>query len=117
MDVLESGIQEFKMLLTSTISTAPAWARMWTLAALIYFVLKLMTWCVRKPQRVAVWKHLAYLLAWPGMNPDRFLGSRRCDVSQPAPQEWLFALFKFGLGLALLRTAIMLLPSFTSYFV
>jgi hypothetical protein len=79
------------------------WEAMWGASLIIYGVLKLMTWQVRRSGSVRCWKHWAYLLAWPGMNADVFLfGSSATAVSKPKFLEWIFASSKLLLGVALL---------------
>ena len=88
----------------------PAWAQMWAVAFTIYIGCKWLTWhtaTVRAP----LWKHAAYLLAWPGMDATTFLGappSAGCAACRPV--EWIAASGKFILGLALLFGATRMLP-------
>lgn len=81
-------------------ATIPRWAVMWGLALANFAGFKLLTWLLRRPNTAPVWKHVAYLLAWPGMDVDAFLGGR--PRSLPSPVDFLFALFKIAFGLALL---------------
>ena len=83
----------------------PRWAMMWELALAIYAGLKFLTWKTSKT-RAAAWKQTAYLLAWPGMDADAFLGAPVDSVRRPSLGEWIFALAKLSLGLALSRMAI-----------
>lgn len=75
---------------------------MWSLSFAIFAGLKWITWWKtrnRIPHSLA--RSVAYLAAWPGMDAEAFLDSRR---STPVPQfrEWLWALSKTLLGAALL---------------
>lgn len=80
----------------------PPWLFMWILAFAIYFSLKWLTWR-RSQSRIAhpVWRSLAYLLAWPGMDADVFLDARQ-HVTPPARSAWLWATFERTLGAILL---------------
>jgi hypothetical protein len=102
VDVTIQG--EFSMNLGPAGLNIPPWEFMWGLSVVIYSCLKWMTW---HSSNVAapVWKQLAYLFAWPGMDADAFLGTRRA-VAAPSPSEWGFACFKLGGGLSLIGFAI-----------
>jgi alginate O-acetyltransferase complex protein AlgI len=81
----------------------PRWVVMWSLALGVYAGCKWLTWrSMTAPQ--ALWPaHLAYLLAWPGMDAAAFLAPA-ADPSEfrPSPREWLFAAGKTLLGAALI---------------
>lgn len=79
----------------------PAWAVMWSVAFVIYLLLKVTTWLDRTKAPVAGWKHAAYLLAWPGMDANRFLNAERIAIKRPSTTEWIFALLKTGFGMCL----------------
>ncbi|MEX1042946.1 MAG: membrane bound O-acyl transferase family-domain-containing protein [Pirellulaceae bacterium] len=83
-------------------------AVMWTLAFAIYASLKLLTWVTRYDVPVPLGRHLAYLLAWPGMDVDAFLNAANRPVQPPSVGEWLFAAFKPILGLTIFGVAIWL---------
>ena len=79
----------------------PRWACMWLIACAMYAGLKWLSWWDARSVRAPVWKHVAYLFAWPGMDARAFLGnSSRC--SSPTSREWLAAAIKFGCGAALI---------------
>jgi hypothetical protein len=80
----------------------PAWAFMWALSFSIFAGLKWMTWWNAR-LRVAhsAGRSLAYLVAWPGMDAETFLGADRPAV-KPSAQDWLWAALKTALGAALL---------------
>ncbi len=82
----------------------PRWVLMWGLSMGLYGVLKLLSWRQRSPSRAPIWKHLAYLIAWPGMDVDAFLGTRHTPLQPLTFQEWFFAAAKclFGLGVLML---------------
>jgi hypothetical protein len=92
----------------------PRWGVMWGLAISIYGVLKGISWIQRKPSSAAAWKHVAYLLGWPGMDVDTFLNVRR--VGRPTVSEWSFAFFKLGCGIGVLFIVPTLNPE-SSYIV
>jgi len=97
----------FPLILLPTLSVwfrdrMPVWLFMWTLAFAIFVGLKWITW--RKARnRVphSSGRSIAYLTAWPGMDAEAFLDSRR-RVPVPQFREWLSALSKTLLGAALL---------------
>jgi membrane bound O-acyltransferase family protein len=81
----------------------PRWAQMWTLALAIYFGCKWLTWQRTAAGNVPVWKHLAYLVAWPGMDATSFL--EEGAISNPShcrSTEWLTATAKLMFGVVLL---------------
>ena len=78
----------------------PRWAGMWLIACTMYAGLKWLSWWDARSIRVPVWRHAAYLFAWPGMDAPTFLGnSSRCR--SPTSREWLAAAIKLGCGAAL----------------
>ncbi len=78
-----------------------AWVNMWLLSVAVFAACKGLTWCqVRKESglRRGAWT-LAYLMAWPGMDPRAFLGSQ--VPQKPPARDWLWAGFKTLLGAGL----------------
>lgn len=76
---------------------------MWALAAAIFVGCKWLTWAdVRVP--APGWKHLAYWIAWPGMDAPAFLGAG--TVERPRIGEGIFAAAKLAFGIALLWGAL-----------
>jgi hypothetical protein len=75
------------VLLLFTPSAWPRWAVMWGLAAIIYSGCKWLTWWHRSVEGVPAWKHLAYLMAWPGLDADAFLSGR--SSRPPTATEWI----------------------------
>jgi len=81
----------------------PRWAQMWTLALAIYIGCKWLTWQRTTVRNIPVWKHVAYLVAWPGMDAASFLEDGPIsNRSQCRSTEWLAATAKLMLGVALL---------------
>jgi hypothetical protein len=81
----------------------PPWALMWSLAFVIYGSLKWLTWRRAPVRGVPLWRHLGYLLAWPGLDPVAFLTPDPGSPSRrPTVREWLFASAKFLLGVGVL---------------
>jgi hypothetical protein len=81
----------------------PPWIFMWAMAVAIFAGFKWQTWrgafvCRRE---TGVFRSLAFLFLWPGMDADRFL-SRRQAVALPTGKLWLFALAKTVFGGVLL---------------
>jgi len=93
-------------------AACPRWVLMWSLAFAIYAGAKWLTWRRTPVSNVALWKHLGYLAAWPGMDAAAFLRSpRERAVARPAISEWLLACGKFIAGLAMFFGAAQLLPT------
>jgi len=80
----------------------PASVFMWTLSFAIFIGLKWQTWWqARGHVPHSAGRSLAYLAAWPGMDAEAFLDSRRA-VPTPQFREWLWAAAKTFLGTLLL---------------
>jgi hypothetical protein len=88
----------------------PPWLFMWTLAFAIFAGLKWMTWWMARgivPHSVA--RSIAYLLAWPGMDAETFLDSRR-HATKPDAMSWFWAAGKTAFGAALLWVVAQRIP-------
>ena len=72
---------------------------MWTLAGSIYVGCKWLTWRRTPTSDVAWWRHVGYLLAWPGLDAPAFLTKR--STNRPSRAEWAFGAAKCVLGIAL----------------
>jgi alginate O-acetyltransferase complex protein AlgI len=93
-------------------SDIPAWAVMWTLALAIYATLKLLMWSSAKRTNVPIWRHAAFLLAWPGFNATAFLDTR-IRPSVPRLNEWMVAVAEVLLGISILcEISRLILPDF-----
>ena len=80
----------------------PAWVFMWTLSFAIFLGLKWQTWWqARNHVPHSAGRSLAYLAAWPGMDAETFLDSRKA-VPTPQFKEWLWAAAKTFFGILLL---------------
>jgi hypothetical protein len=88
----------------------PPWVLMWILAFAIYISLKWLTWW-RARSRIThpAWRSAAYLLAWPGMDADAFLDSRR-RVPPPAAITWFWATLETLLGAMFLWVVARFIP-------
>jgi hypothetical protein len=96
----------------------PRWMQMWTLALAIYIGCKWLTWQRTAIRNVPVWKHAAYLLAWPGMDaPSFFEEGPISSRSQCRSSEWLAATGKLMFGVALLFGVARMIPSQHEYVV
>jgi len=84
----------------------PRWAVMWGLAFAIYAGLKLLSWFCRGRGRAPMWRHAAYVFAWPGMDASSFLFTPAADVARPARSEWVAAWVKSGVGVLILTLAV-----------
>lgn len=69
---------------------AAGWVVMWTLAISIYAISKLLIWAESSRRDVPAGLQAGFLLAWPGMDADRFFKRRSDRV--PERGEWLRAL-------------------------
>jgi len=79
----------------------PRWACTWLIACAMYAGQKWWSWREARSVCAPAWRHVAYLLAWPGMDARAFLE----DSSQndaPTRREWLAATIKLGCGAALI---------------
>jgi hypothetical protein len=86
--------------LTVTQSSAPRWGIMWLLAGATYFACKWLSWFASARPPAPLLRKLAWWLAWPGMDANRFLVA---DSSQQPMNEieWASAFFKTALGIGL----------------
>ena len=78
-------------------TAVPEWMQMWSTAVAIYVACKALSWSVRSA-RAPVWKHVAYLIVWPGMDADRFLQWSSNPIQTPHWSEWFFAVAKLLFG-------------------
>ena len=96
----------------------PHWAQMWTLAMAIYIGCKWLTWQLTAVRHVPVWKHCAYLFAWPGMDAASFLeDGPSSNPSQCRYNEWIAATAKLTFGVALLFGVARMIPPQYEYVV
>ncbi|MEX2172775.1 MAG: MBOAT family protein [Pirellulaceae bacterium] len=89
----------------------PRWALMWSLAIAIYAGCKWLTWRRTRAGNVPWWRHVAYLLAWPGMDAKAFLTGTADADAQPTAREWLLAGAKLVAGCAVLAAAKTWVPA------
>lgn len=78
----------------------PRWAIMWLLVIAIYASWKWVSWQGVSVTQAAPWKHVAYLLLWPGLDAAAFLGDRK--PPQPKLAEWILGTANLALGVILL---------------
>ncbi len=83
---------------------------MWGLAIAIYAGCKLLTWGARTVD-APVWKQVAYLVAWPGMDCDAYLAGDRNRVCRPSFAEWATAIVTICTGAVVLWGLVPMLPS------
>lgn len=84
---------------------------MWALSFAIFAALKWMTWWSAHDRvRANVGRSLAYLLAWPGMDADRFLDAR-VQPDRPRLREWLWATTKTAVGIVLIWVIARQIPA------
>jgi hypothetical protein len=82
-----------------TLTTWPRWGVMWGLAVVIYCGCKLLTWWGAHSAGAPAWKHLAYVLAWPGLDADAFLAGRA--ERAPTNIEWIRGVRNLAAGVIL----------------
>ena len=91
------------------------WGFMWAMAFALYAGCKWLTYREARVRGVASdrLRALAYLVAWPGMDAEAFLGGTN-RPAQPHPSEWIAAALKTLLGATLIwvvaRTAVPVNP-------
>lgn len=94
-------------------TTWPAWAWMWTMAAMVYAGCKWVTWHAAAPAAPG-WRQAAYLLAWPGLDAPGF-----CEAGvrpdRVAPAEWIAASASTACGALLFFAAARVLPPVDLY--
>ena len=82
--------------------SVPAWEAMWLLAINVFAGVKWLSWAsMRKSvSQGADWRrHLAYFLAWPGLDAETFLSPARItEAIRPQLREWLLAILKTAAG-------------------
>ena len=89
--------------LSQPLGDLPPWAVMWTLAISIYFASKWLTWRSAAVRNAPVWKHVAYLVAWPGLDAASFVEApARAETSRCRRAEWLHATGQLACGIVLL---------------
>jgi hypothetical protein len=84
---------------------------MWMLAAGIFAACKWLTWRRTAAPAAPSWRHVAYLLAWPGLDAKAFLDPGPLPSGRrPGPGEWTFALAKTALGAVLMWGVVRVVP-------
>ncbi len=97
-------------------SSWPRWSFMWAVAFAIYCGCKWLTYRRTPVSGVAVWKQVAYLFAWPGMDAKTFLTTESLPKSaRPTFRDWLVAWLQTGVGFAVLYGITRVVPSELSY--
>ncbi|HEX3602293.1 MAG TPA: membrane bound O-acyl transferase family-domain-containing protein [Lacipirellulaceae bacterium] len=83
------------------INHIPAWAVMWITALTLYATLKLLVWSRASVANAPLWRHIAFLIAWPGLNATAFLDPRlRPQI--PTLREWFVATTEVLVGISML---------------
>jgi Membrane bound O-acyl transferase family len=89
-----------------TFAEWPRWAYMWLIALVIFFACKLLSWRAAATKGVAGWRVCAYLLAWPGMNADRFFAVATSPALKfPTRREWFTATINLIAGAVIFWSA------------
>ncbi len=96
----------------SALTGWPPWAVMWALATVIFAACKWLTWRYTPLPCVSAWRHIAYLVAWPGLDAKAFLDPHPPPRERRASAgEWAFAFAKLAFGGAMLWVVVPLLPA------
>ncbi len=91
---------------------SPRWLLMWSLSFAIYGSCKWLTWRTTPTSPVPVWRHFAYLLAWPGLDAPAFLApSPQHQTAPPKNREWYVASLRLLSGLLLVWGIAPLIPT------
>jgi alginate O-acetyltransferase complex protein AlgI len=113
-----TGWELLAVLPTAVIQWTPAswprWALMWLLAIAVYAGFKWLTWRRTPAPDAPAWKHLGYLLAWPGMDAAAFL-RRDSKFAPPTTAEGIVAAGKTFIGVLVLWVIARLIPAEYSY--
>jgi hypothetical protein len=94
-------------------TTWPRWAIMWALAVIIYAGCKGLTWWRTPLVGAPAWKHLAYLVAWPGLDAEAFVSGR--VERQPSRADWIRGMRNLASGLILLFAVARLVAPTNAY--
>ena len=86
----------------------PRWAVMVAIVLGEMAALKWLTWQTCNAAGLPWWRHVAYLLAWPGLDATAFLGARHADW--PGRREWLGSLANIAGGATLCWGAARVIP-------
>jgi predicted DCC family thiol-disulfide oxidoreductase YuxK len=88
----------------------PGWVFMWALAWAIFFGCKWLMWQrATRGMNVNRWRGAGYMVGWVGMEPKPFLQDKPMST-RPTAKDWLLAVVKTALGIALVGLAIRLVP-------
>ncbi|HZV36136.1 MAG TPA: MBOAT family protein [Verrucomicrobiae bacterium] len=90
-------------------NAVPSWVFMWTMALALFFGCKWLTWWQCPVNDAAMWRHWAYLFAWPGMDASAFLDPHR-HAPRPELREWIAAMLKTFFGAAMVWEFAKLAP-------
>ncbi len=94
----------------------PKWLFMWVLAFALFVGCKWLTWRRTPVAGATHLRHIGYLFAWPGLDAAAFLNPERRPM-RPTRAEWLFALGKSALGVAILFGVVRFVPDESPYLV
>jgi hypothetical protein len=99
-------------------SGEPRWLVMWVLAFVIFCGCKWLTWRRTPRPGVPAWRHLAYLVAWPGLDAPAFLRTQPPETAvRPTIAEGCFALAKMIVGVGMVFGLARLVPADLPYLV
>jgi hypothetical protein len=89
----------------------PQWALMWMMAVAIYTSCKWLAWRQAAGPSRPLWKHAAFLLAWPGMDSTRFFRPRPiAECLFCRSREWFAAAGNLTSGVVLLFAMARIIP-------
>ena len=89
----------------------PPWALTWLLAFAIFTAVKWLTWRRTPAPAAPLWRHVAYLIAWPGLDAAAFLNPEPLPANmRPSADEWARAARNLLAGAALFWGLARLVP-------
>ena len=103
--------------MSGTLFEWPRWAQMWSIALVIYIGCKWLTWRAAGVRNVPIWKHVAYLFAWPGMDATSFFSARITRTAPCRSIEWQKAIATLIVGVAMLFIVAPTIPPPYEYLV
>ncbi len=91
-------------------SAMSGWGFMWALAFAMCVGAKWLTWWQARKVGTQVWRHWAYLFAWPGMDARAFLDERQ-TAAKPSIWEWSVVVLEIAFGVVMTWELARLVPA------
>ncbi|HXC99174.1 MAG TPA: MBOAT family protein [Verrucomicrobiae bacterium] len=83
------------------VNSLQPWVFMWAISFALFFGCKWLTWWQDRRSGTPIWRNLAYLFAWPGMDATEFLNAEP-RTPRPPLLSWLKAVLRTLFGIWLL---------------